>query len=294
MKSLFASLACACAPGFATPVDAVRAAAGPDCSAIAPFYWEIGDAHGVLASGSVKGRATSGPTRNTRFAIASASKWAYGAYVLQLRGGALTAQDVNFLHLTSGYSGRINCADQESVADCAANLRYSRRNDGLFDYSGAHMQVHATVATPLGPDRDSDLAAAINGLLGTDFTYTSPQLAGGIEASTATFAVFLQRVMTQNLVMGAHLSDEPVCTLPGTCATALTSPLPEAWHYGIGHWIEDAPGNDGAFSSPGAFGFYPWISADLSLYGVVARHYPMAAWSSVVCGREIRNAFVQP
>jgi hypothetical protein len=58
----------------------------------------------------------------------------------------------------------------------------------------------------------------------------------------------------------------------------------------------------GAFSSPGAFGFYPWISADRRFYGMVAReqrHGFMSgdpsdklAVASVDCGREIRAAWM--
>jgi hypothetical protein len=67
--------------------------------------------------------------------------------------------------------------------------------------------------------------------------------------------------------------------------------VPESWHYGLGHWIEDDPATgDGSFSSPGAFGFYPWISADRALYGVVARK-SIGSWRSVLCGRAIRKAW---
>ena len=56
--------------------------------------------------------------------------------------------------------------------------------------------------------------------------------------------------------------------------TAANTPVPstESWHYSIGHWVEDDPAvGDGAFSSAGAFGFYPWIDASKTYYGVLAR-----------------------
>ena len=36
---------------------------------------------------------------------------------------------------------------------------------------------------------------------------------------------------------------------------------------------------DGAFSSPGLFGFYPWIDAGKTYYGVLARYDPTGASS---------------
>ena len=48
---------------------------------------------------------------------------------------------------------------------------------------------------------------------------------------------------------------------------------------------------DGAFSSPGLFGFYPWVDASKSYYGILARVMPAGALDSVGCGRIIRKAW---
>ena len=45
-------------------------------------------------------------------------------------------------------------------------------------------------------------------------------------------------------------------------------------------------------SSPGAFGFYPWIDASKTYYGLVARLAIGSALESVYCGRMIRKAWV--
>ena len=51
--------------------------------------------------------------------------------------------------------------------------------------------------------------------------------------------------------------------------------MPEAWpDYTWAHWIEDDPanGDDGSFSSPGAFGFLPVDrTRRVTYYGVLAR-----------------------
>jgi hypothetical protein len=76
----------------------------------------------------------------------------------------------------------------------------------------------------------------------------------------------------------------------------------ESWHYSLGHWVEDDPVvGDGAFSSPGRFGFYPWVDASKTYYGVLARFDAVhvddpnpkeASYiTSVKCGRLIRHAW---
>jgi hypothetical protein len=58
--------------------------------------------------------------------------------------------------------------------------------------------------------------------------------------------------------------------------------------------VEDDPAGDGAFSSPGAFGFYPWIDATKTYYGIVARHVVGAGsyLESAQCGAALRRAFI--
>ena len=84
-------------------------------------------------------------------------------------------------------------------------------------------------------------------------------------------------------------------SIGATCPTAVFTPSPrgEQWHYSVGHWVEDDPTvGDGAFSSPGAFGFYPWIDAGKTWYGVLATLNVGGAIDSVRCGRLIRKAWL--
>jgi hypothetical protein len=87
-----------------------------------------------------------------------------------------------------------------------------------------------------------------------------------------------------------------VCTVSGDGCKATFSPAaPHAWRYSYAHWVEDdaAAGDDGSFSSPGLFGFYPWIDRTKAHYGIVARKSDAAKayLQSVECGRLIRRAF---
>jgi hypothetical protein len=283
---LFGTTALADVGKWAAALAASKTANGPSCTKAQPFYWEIGDATGKLAGGSVGGTTY---TATTPVFIASASKIVYGAYVAQKKWGMLSQDDVKHLTFTSGFSDFDGCRVNDTVGLCALHATQETPSTlNLFAYSGGHMQRHADVSMGMGWMGNLSLATEVNTVLGTTFTYNQPQLAGGVATTPQGMAVLLRRIMTNELVLGSLLAGPKV---PTVGPLAVNSPVPEPWHYGIGHWIEDAPGNDGAFSSPGAFGFYPWISADKRLYGVVARQSFAGGWTSVQCGRLIRAAY---
>ncbi|MCW5635224.1 MAG: hypothetical protein KIT17_17945 [Rubrivivax sp.] len=303
------------APTPPPPTDSQRIAAATAtaqsatnaCNPIRPFYWEIGDRTAALASGSVELGAGGAPTYTaaTSMNIASASKWLYAAYVVQRRGAAgPTAEDVKFLSFRSGYTNFNLCLSGQTVDGCLAtgsNGNYTSANDGPFFYDGGHMQKHASLLG-LGPLGNAALAAEIRSQLGTDvgLSYSQPQLAGGGISTAADYARFLRKLLDGSLRIGAQLGRDAVCASPTACPSqAVSTPIPssERWDYSIGHWVETDPTvGDGAFSSPGAFGFYPWIDVNRSLYGVLARESFLLnaspSYQSVQCGRLIRRAWV--
>lgn len=278
------------------------------CAPIRPFYWEIGDRTQRLASGSVNeaGNATT-YTASTVMPIASASKWLYGAYVAERRAGALTAQDIQFLTFRSGYTGLSpigDCLPGDTVGACVArgdnDVQTAAHVDRFF-YNGGHMQKHASLAAPgmaLGAMDNAALAAELRRLLGDEIalSYTQPQPAGGVRMSADGYALFLRKLLRQELQLGALLGAHKVCTQPASCATALETPVPAdlEWNYSIGHWVEDDPQTgDGAYSSAGAFGFYPWIDASKAWYGIVARANQLGGGNeSAACGALIRKAWM--
>lgn len=272
------------------------------CAPVKPFYWEVGDKNAKLASGSVT--STTDPTVYTSATvmnIASASKWLYSSYVVEKRAGVLSASDIKFLNFQSGYTNFFTCLPSQTVQQCVDfgnNGVYDASTDGKFDYDGGHMEKHASLIG-LGALDNGTLAAELHSQLGSDvaFTYAQPQLAGGIDTSADDYARFLRKIVGGSLKMHDALGSHPVCTNPATCAASAFSPTPSnvSWHYSIGHWVEDDPSlGDGAFSSPGLFGFYPWIDAGRTTYGIVARHLlnSEATQGSVVCGQLIRKAWM--
>lgn len=305
MVTAQAALAQPAAVSDSTRIAAAKAtaeSASNECAPIRPFYWEIGNRDSKSVAGSVNSTTSTVKVTSTLpLTIASASKWIYGSYVVQQRNGVLSDSDISLLSMRGGYTLFGGCTPTQTVDSCLAyqtNGVLEPANVGKFDYGGGHMQKHASLMG-LGALNKKGLVTAIQASLGSDvkIAYSQPQLAGGILASSDAYAQFLRKILGGQLRMGAMLGTTPACTNKATCPSgqAVYAPIPpnESWHYSIGHWVEDDPKvGDGAFSSPGAFGFYPWIDAGRTTYGIVARSVPGGAFASVKCGRLIRKAWL--
>lgn len=297
--------------GLRTFAAAQTAQRNPACNAIQPFYWEIGDREQALASGSTGDKSV---LSNSSMPIASASKWVFGAYVVQARQGQLSADDVSALTMSSGYThfGSMSCVkllpgvrQSQTVAECfqeknargEANNEFDSSAVGKFFYNGGHFQQLA-IDMGLGADNNLALQRDVQMYLGADFKFSfgSPQLAGGINTSASHYAIFLRKILSKELFIGDLLGEFAVCTNPATCKTALHTPVPSnlSWSYSLGHWVENDPAKgDGAFSSAGAFGFYPWIDKSKTYYGIVARKgEPGSGDDSAQCGGLIRKAWM--
>lgn len=291
------------------------------CTPIQPFYWEIGDRNIALTSGTASQTKATSPVASTQMSIGSASQWMFGAYVAQVRNGNLTADDISALTMRTPYtnlsydtcskSNRVN-RDAQTVHGCFTAPKTAGNNNdrnadpnqaGKFFYNGGHFQSLADGALSLGADNNAALKTAVAFQFGRDFAFSfnSPQVAAGIQTSGQDYGFFLRKILSKQLSMYDLLGAHAVCTNPSSCAQAVYTPIPsnEQWHYSVTHWVEDDPNvGDGAFSSPGAFGFYPWIDAGKIYYGVLARYAAVSysgndpvAMQSVSCGRLIRKAW---
>lgn len=272
------------------------------CAGIRPFYWEIGNRDARLASGSITSPdSTVVYKASTVMSIASATKWVYGAFVTQRNHGVLSADDLKYLSMRSGFMNMKYCVAGQTVDGCLNyqdNGAYTAEYDNEFFYNGGHMQEHASLIG-LGGLSSKALTTALKAQIGTDvkMAYSWPEIAAGIVTSADAYGRFLRKMMTGELLLGAMLGSNPVCTNPRTCAageaTRSPAPLSETWHYSIGHWVEDDPEvGDGAFSSAGALGFYPWIDKSKQTYGIVARKGEAGTGTdSANCGRLIRMAW---
>lgn len=303
---------------WAEPTNAERIAAArrtvnsnPLCSTrlLGPYYWEIGSGEGALVSGSATPRGGVPVVADTVMPIASASKWMYAAYTVEKFGSIAT--NLPYLTLTSGYSNfrTTDCPTMGTVADCKSGSRNrNEANERVFHYDGGHMQRHAiAIANGLGPLTNGPLGVELRSALGSEIAleFAQPALAGGISTSARQYAAFLRKLLASAaspLQLGGLLGTSAVCTSPSdTCNASRLVAMPEAWHYSLGHWIEDDPAAIPAlafaYSSPGSFGFYPWIDFGRTYYGMLARHTEAftgndEGYVSVQCGRMVRLAWL--
>ncbi|MDR3415592.1 MAG: hypothetical protein P4L83_05330 [Nevskia sp.] len=305
------------------------------CMAVTPFYWEIGYAGGSYAAGSVGGNTYTANSpmaiaSASKWMYSSYVVQAEGGKVTATDIPFLhfTSGYTN-MHPGGCAANPVVGPPQQTIDECLAqpgiktvsggSTQGSQDNTtaGFFYYNSGHMTHHASAVMGLGHDTTADLTSLIQPVLeqgstfGT-FEYTQVDMAGGVATTPADYAIFLRNILNGKLAMLTLLGSNAVCTNPSTCPTALYSPIDgspgsfvsnESWHYSLGHWVEDDPTpqpdgstlGDGAFSSPGAFGFYPWIDAGKTYYGILARKSSSESGEglqSAACGRMIRKAFL--
>lgn len=198
--------------------------------------------------------------------------------------------------LTSGIPG----GDLNSAVSCLGN-RFTtleacarqildlplRASPGTtFDYGGHSMQVAGWIAEKAtGEDWNRlfrrELAAPL-GMVDTDFGLLrgvdvgNPRIAGGVFSTAPDYLKLLQLHLDDGRKSGMRLLD------PATVAelrdrqtrdsTIFYTAYPQAVGYAIGHWVEAeaADGHSERLSSPGAFGFWPWIDTRRKIAGVLA------------------------
>lgn len=289
------------------------------CTRLTPFYWEIGDANGKLASGQGGTASGTAVEATTELTLASASKWVSATLLVQnLSLSDFSTDFFRGMQMGSGYTDFGQCIFGETVQGClerGSNATITTDHLDKFVYGGGHMQYAATQLGWANDDRN-DLNTALQALPGrslSELSYGTVQLAGGMAGSATGYAKFLRNMLNNEYAMSALLGQFSVCTRTGAdCPKAVFSPVnqsspnvsahdisDEAWHYSLGHWVEDDPSvGDGAFSSPGAYGFYPWIDASKKWYGVLAREdrdtsTQVPYFQSVLCGRKIRAAWLR-
>lgn len=157
-----------------------------------------------------------------------------------------------------------------------------------FLYGGLSMQVAGRMAEiATGRSFDALLRDEVStplGLSATDFGFTSttpglvsvsnPRIAGGLRSTLSDYGRFLSAIQQRGVLPGlSWLSPALIDQMAEDQtrgAPVLASPLPTAIGYGIGQWRERvaADGRATALSSPGAFGFYPYLDREAGFAGI--------------------------
>lgn len=294
-------------PRLAAARAAALSAANGDarCNAIAQagnppgFYWEIGDATQVLASGM---RGSYG--FDTVKTVASVTKLVTAAYFVERLGGVDTTV-ASHLNFTSGYAAaEKTCASDLTVQQChdsfGGDAGFDSTKVGRFYYGPVHMQKLAVSLPDLAPLGPAALAGEFARVLRlkTPFTFKYAALASGIEAGPRLLREFMQKLVAGQYKLREYLGKGAQCTR--NCGGETYSPVDEPWHYGLGHWVEDGAKEglaDGAFAGLGGTGFYVWIDASKRYYGLLGRWASplggdVVPEPSAYCGQKIRAAFL--
>lgn len=217
--------------------------------------------------------------------------------VLGWTGPQATITLRQLLSFTSGLPPDADCAYQQLVtlADCVATISgmtLVATPGTRFDYGSTHLHVAARMAevatgepwaaifaaqlkTPLGLGADALYYSAPRQALGT----SNPLIAGGLRATMNEYARVLQLEFARGVFAGNRLLAEALfvaqATEPFPDAVIGNSPVQSLgleFHYGLTAWLECPPPavDCAVISSPGAFGFTPWVDRDGGYYAMIA------------------------
>lgn len=202
----------------------------------------------------------------------------------------------HLLSFTAGFDVRPlagSCASDGStdLQTCARRFYdedHSFEPGTTYFYGPAHLHVAAAMAEaatgrPFAQLFRDAVAAPVGMSAAAGFhnpSASNPRVAGGAEASAEDYERFLLAMLRGEL-LAEQLDVMHRDWTPSADVHIEYSPAAEwglDWHYGLGNWLEcpDATWSSTCdelrvVSSPGAFGFHPWIDRERGVYGVVSR-----------------------
>ncbi|GAA4043675.1 hypothetical protein GCM10022213_12930 [Parerythrobacter jejuensis] len=198
------------------------------------------------------------------------------------------------LSFTSGFNARpgsLGCVN--TGASALQNCVRSIYDDGLdavpgdtYSYGPEHMQIAAAMAEvatgkaygdifveqisiPLGLSNASRFVSP---------SLTNPLASGGAASTAEDYALFLTKLLADEIV-----ADRATLLADRTNSVAIEFRPQGAsefgdWHYALGAFVEcDNPSfdadcaDDRIYSSPGSFGWTPWIDLENGYWGLIAR-----------------------
>lgn len=206
----------------------------------------------------------------------------------------------HLLSFTSGITATPGCVHDPntSLEHCVSRIlelnKHTKYAPGeVFDYNLAAMQVAAQMAavgsgygswqaifeafqmeTGLFANASFSLPSAIN-----------PRLAAGMIWNAAEYMEFLGAITRDTLLDTEHLSlllKDRTSSMQIKYSPAVNS-FKQNWHYGLGVWLEcDGRQYDceaaTRYSSPGAYGAYPFIDLDQNYFGIIAKQGDLSAF----------------
>lgn len=221
-------------------------------------------------------------------------------YLPQFTGakGSMTIRQM-FSHTSgmpakSSYLSNSNLTLAQAVDLIANNVNLDIEPGTGFIYGGVSMHIVGRIAEIVtGKSWATLFAERISQPLnmnGTDYqglgATENYRIAGGAQSSAREYAHFLSMVRNNGMFNGVRILSSqaintikkdqtfgmPILESPFDNYVFLDSTLADT-RYGIGQWIErkdTLTGESVEISSPGAFGFSPWIDFDLDIIGVLS------------------------
>lgn len=205
--------------------------------------------------------------------------------------GTMTVRQM-FAH-TSGLPGEDAFSDilgnqtitlEEAVQQIACCIALRDAPGGSFAYGGLSMHTAGRVAEVVsGQDWESFFVSSVSVPLGlTSIDYqglgptTNPRVSGSAQSNLRDYARILRTLLRGGELDGVRiLSEQSVADIFADQTVGLpvrfTPPGSEGWGYGFGGWVSrtDADGNTTEFTSPGAFGYTPWIDLERDVFGII-------------------------
>jgi len=208
--------------------------------------------------------------------------------------GAITLEQL--LSFTSGLPPRDSCTLRPGItlAECASSLsklKLVAPPGSRFDYGNTHLHVAGRMAeVATGKSWDAIFGSQLRAPLGLApqaifYTWprrpegtTNPLLAGGLQMTMHEYAKVLDLEYHRGVYRGQRLIGDALFTRQAT------EPYPDAvigdtpvghiglnYHYGLANWLECAPPavDCPVQSSPGAFGFTPWVDRTGGYYAIL-------------------------
>jgi serine-type D-Ala-D-Ala carboxypeptidase/endopeptidase len=207
---------------------------------------------------------------------------------------AITLQ--HLLSFTSGLPPRDACTLRPgiSLADCVATLSklpLVAPPGTRFDYGNTHLHVAAGMAeVATGKTWNEIFGAELRAPLGIGaeavfYTWprqskgtTNPLIAAGMRMTMNEYAKVLELAYHRGVYGGQRLIGDALFTAQATepypKAVIGDSPMQRVgldYHYGLANWLECPPPavNCPVQTSPGAFGFTPWVDRDGGYYAIL-------------------------
>ena len=191
---------------------------------------------------------------------------------------------------TSGLPGDIAGASSwtasvDEVIKAAGDATMEDKPGVVFKYGGASMQLAAAMACKvtgktwheLFEQRIAKPCDMKNTRFGRLGLMPNPQVAGGSSSTLGDYANFLTMLANKGEFKGTRVLSEAAVaemlkdrTKDAKKARASLMRMLDGSGYGVGNWVDtkNAKGESVANSSPGAFGFVPWIDQERKIVGI--------------------------